>query len=94
MNWIEPIREQLNRLEKRFEQLSAPGSKAASSPKLDLAAMSLKSSSVAQKSKSKPSHSGAPSPALSSSSTLPSSNEPFPIGDDVLPQEETYDGIG
>ena len=24
MHWIEPIKEQLNRLEKRFEQLSAP----------------------------------------------------------------------
>ena len=25
MHWIEPIKEQLNRLERRFEQLSAPG---------------------------------------------------------------------
>ena len=97
MNWIEPIREQLNRLEKRFEQLSAPGSKASSSPKCSLAVMSSKSSSVAQISKSKVSRSGAPSPALSSSSTSPtllSSNEPFPIDDDGLPQEEAYDGIG
>ena len=95
MNWIEPIREQLNRLEKRFEQLSTPGSKASSS-KLDLAATSLRSSSVAPTSKSKPSHSGAPSPTLSSSSTsptLPSFKEPFPVGDDVLPQE-TYDETG
>ena len=25
---------------------------------------------------------------------LPSSNEPFPIGDDALPQEETYNETG
>jgi hypothetical protein len=90
VNWIEPIREQLNRLEKRFEQLSAPGYKASSSPDAD-------SSSVAQKSKSMASYSGAPSPAFSSTSTspvLPSSNEQFPIGGDILQKEETYDGIG
>ena len=94
MNWIEPIREQLNRLEKRFEQLSAPGSKAASSPKLSLAATSLKSSNVVQSSKSKPLCSGALSPALSSSSTSPTMNEPFPICEDILPQEETDSGVG
>lgn len=90
MNWIEPIREQLNRLEKRFEQLSAPGSKASLSPNADF-------SSVAQKFKSMASHSGAPSPAFSSTSTSPlllSSNEQFPSGDDIVPKEETYDGIG
>ena len=90
VNWIKPIRDQLNRLEKRFEQLSAPGSKASPSPNAD-------SSSLAQKSKSKASHSGAPSPAFSSTSTSPlllSSNEQLPSGDDVALKEETYDGIG
>ena len=90
------MRQQLNRLEKRFEQLSAPGSKV-TSPKLSLADTSLMSSSAAQKSKSIASRSGAPSPSLSSSSmspSMPSSNEPLPVGGDISLQEEPDDEIG
>lgn len=64
---------------------------------IDCASSLYSITSVAQTSKSKPSHSGTPSPSLSFSSTSPmllSSNEPFPIGDDALPQEETYNETG
>ena len=88
-------RQQLNRLEKRFEQLSAPGSKV-TSPKLSPADTSLMSCSAAQKSKSIASRSGVPSPLSSSSMSpsMPHSNEPLPVGGDISLQEEPNDEIG
>ena len=93
MHWIEPIKEQLNRLERRFEQLSAPGP-ATLLPKLPRSAPS----SRAQLSKPKPSFSAASSPtpsfsAGSSPAAMLSSNDVPPTSDDIL-EDETVDGCG
>ena len=93
MHWIEPIREQLNRLERRFEQLSAP-TPATVLPKLP---RSAPSSSQSKSSKSKPSFSTASSTPSFSAASSPagtlSSNDVPPTSDDIL-EDETVDGCG
>ena len=92
MHWIEPIKEQLNRLERRFEQLSAP-TPATVLPKPPRSAPSSQSKS----SKSKPSFSTAsPAPSFSAASSpagTRSSNDFPPTSDDIL-EDETVDGCG
>ena len=96
MHWIELIKEQINRLEKLFEQLSAPGP-AALLPKLPRSAPTSRSS-LAQSSKPKPSSSVTHSPtpsfsAASSSTAMLSSNDFPPTCDDVL-VDVTIDDCG
>lgn len=97
MHWIEPIKEQLNRLERRFEQLSAPGT-AGVLPKLPRSAPSSRAN-LTISSKPKPSFSAAtsPSPSFSAASspgvTTLSSNDFPPTPDDML-EEEAVDGSG
>ncbi len=91
MHWIEPIKEQLNRLERRFEQLSAP------TPATVLPRPAPSSqSNLARSSKPKPSFSAASSApsfnAASSPAGVLSSDIP-PTSDDGL-EDETVDGCG
>ena len=93
MHWIEPIKEQLNRLERRFEQLSAPGPSNLL-PKLPRSAPSSRS----KLSNPKPSFSATRSPtpsfsAASSPATVLSFNDLPPTSDDIL-EDETIDGCG
>ena len=89
MQWIEPIKEQLSRLEKRFEQLSTPGPAPLLS-KLPRSAPSSRSRLPQSSSFSV----AAPSPAPSASSPVMLSSNDFPPTSDDILEDETVDGRG
>ena len=81
-NWIEPIKEQLQRLEARFEQLSTPGP-AAAVPKLTSSTSTKPNPSFRL---------ATPSVRAASSAANLSSSDYPPTSDDIM--DDTVDNCG